>query len=113
MRSGDKRRAFCSPINIYSFPMKIIKYSLGIDIASKSMRCCLSSIDFDQTVSTIATRSFANTLAGFNSLDRWIRKYGHPTCPLVVTLEATGVYYEACALYLKKAAYHVSVVLPN
>lgn len=29
--------------------MKIIKYSLGIDMASKSMQCCLSSIDARHT----------------------------------------------------------------
>lgn len=94
--------------------MKIIKYSLGIDMASKSMQCCLSSIDAGQTVTTIATRSFANTLAGFTNLEKWIvNYYRQDECPLVITLEATGVYYEACALYLKRAGYRISVVLPN
>lgn len=92
----------------------IIKYSLGIDIASKTMECCLSSMDIGQTVTTIATRSFANTLAGFNGLNRWIGKHSRgDECPFVVVLEATGVYYEACALYLTNADYRVSVVLPN
>ena len=94
--------------------MKILKYSLGIDIASKSMQCCLASMDRSQMVTTIATRSFANSPAGFTKLEKWIAKYNFPReQPLVITLEATGVYYEACALYLKKAGYRVSVVLPN
>ena len=94
--------------------MKILKYSLGIDMASKSMQCCLASIDDSQIVTPIATRSFPNSPAGFTKLQKWIDKYYF--CrehPLVITLEATGVYYEACALYLKQAGYRVSVVLPN
>jgi len=94
--------------------MTLIKYSLGIDIASKTMQCCLSSIDIRQAVTIIATRSFPNTLAGFTKLDKWITAHcRQDEHPLVITLEATGVYYEACALYLKQAGYRVSVVLPN
>lgn len=28
-------------------------------------------------------------------------------------MEATGIYYEHCALYLYKAGYQVSIILPN
>lgn len=78
------------------------------------MQCCLSSMDRRQTVLTVATRSFPNIPAGFTKLEKWIDKYyPREEYPLVITLEATGVYYEACALYLHKAGYRVSVVLPN
>jgi len=78
------------------------------------MQCCLAAMDHRQAVTTIATRSFSNSPAGFTNLEKWIDKfYPHDEHPLVITLEATGVYYEACALYLKKAGYRVSVVLPN
>src|SRR5690606_14239469 len=36
-----------------------------------------------------------------------------PSVPLVVVMEATGIYYEQLAFYLFKSGYSVSVVLPN
>ena len=115
MRPGDKRRTFCwQPKPFIPSAMKILKYSLGIDMASKTMQCCLASMDRSQIVTTIATRSFPNTPSGFSHLEKWINKYySHEEYPLGIILEATGVYYEACALYLHKAGYRVSVVLPN
>lgn len=92
----------------------IIKYSLGIDIASKTMQCGLCSIDTEQKITMIASGKFSNTQAGFTKLAKWIRTYYRQReAPLVVTLEATGVYYEAYALYLKRAGFRVAVVLPN
>jgi transposase len=44
----------------------------------------------------------------------WINKHKKEReLPLSITIEATGVYFEACALFLFKAGYEVSVVLPN
>jgi transposase len=47
-------------------------------------------------------------------LDAWIKKYHkQKEIPLITAMEATGVYYENCALYLFGNGYSVSVVLPN
>jgi transposase len=113
MSKGD-RRCFLlvSYINLIYFRM--IKYSLGIDISSMENHACISSIDLNQTVKVIATSKFANSAAGFKALISWIEKYWkEKNIPFVVIMEATGVYYEECALHLFKAGYHVSVVLPN
>lgn len=92
----------------------LLKYALGIDVSSQSLQCCLSVIDIQQTVKVKATHSFSNSLTGFKQLDHWIKKhYKEKQVPLVIGLEATGVYYEACALYLFKAGYQLSVLLPN
>ena len=92
----------------------MVKYSLGIDMSFKSFHVCLSAIEHDQQVKVKASTSFSNNEEGFKLLEKWIVKhYKQTELPLVIVMEATGVYYEKCALYLHKAAYNVSVVLPN
>lgn len=92
----------------------MLKYSLGIDVSASSLACCISSIDEQQKVQVIATKNVANSPAGFKSLIGWAKKhYKNRQLPLVCLLEATGVYYENCALALSQAGLYVSVVLPN
>jgi transposase len=92
----------------------MIKYSLGIDISYKDFHVCMSVIEEHQQVKVKGSTKFPNTLTGFGNLKEWIKKY-HVVSnkPLVIVMEATGVYYEECALYLHKAGYYVSVILPN
>jgi len=92
----------------------MLKYSLGIDISKKDMHVCLSAIDQLQQVKVKASRKFANQQQGFKELLLWVNKNKREsTIPLVVVLEARGVYYESCALFLFKAGLPVSVLLPN
>lgn len=92
----------------------MIKYSIGIDISMKSFHVCLSSIDSMQQVKVNSSTTFSNNQKGFMALHEWIKKhYKQKEVPLVIILEATGVYYEQCAIYLFKAGYNLSVVLPN
>ncbi|MDF2854143.1 MAG: Transposase family protein [Sphingobacterium multivorum] len=92
----------------------MLKYSLGLDISSKEIHCCLSTIDSSQKVSIKGSRTIANTFKGFKDLEDWvIRHRKQKEIPLVICMEATGVYYENCAMYLSKAGFPVSVLLPN
>jgi transposase len=92
----------------------MLKYSIGLDISAKTIHACISTIDAAQKVTVKSSCKIDNTLAGFKDLDQWINKhYKQKDVPLVVTMEATGVYYENCALYLFKQGYSVSVLLPN
>jgi transposase len=92
----------------------MLKYSIGLDISSKSINACLSTIDNGQKVTVKTTHTFANSKAGLNSMDTWIRKNRKDqSIPLVICMEATGNYHESCALYLFEKGYSVSVVLPN
>lgn len=94
--------------------LTMLKYSLGIDVSASSLACCISSIDQQQQVQVISTKNVANSPAGFTSLTDWAKKHHkQKQLPLVCLLEATGVYYENCALALSKAGLYVSVVLPN
>ena len=87
---------------------------MGLDISAKTIYACISSIDAAQRVTVKSSCKIDNTLAGFKQLDQWVNKHHkQKDIPLVVNMEATGVYYENCALYLFKQGYSVSVLLPN
>jgi transposase len=92
----------------------MIKYALGIDISMKSFHVCLSSIDLVQHVKVKSSSSFTNNLSGFKLLQQWLQKnYADQSLPLVIVMEATGVYYEQCAMFLFKLGYQVAIILPN
>jgi transposase len=92
----------------------MLKYSIGLDISSKKINACLSVIDAAQKVSIKASTTFSNTTKGFAQFETWLLKhYKDKEIPLVICMEATGVYYEHCALYLSEKGYQVSVILPN
>jgi transposase len=92
----------------------LIKWSLGIDVGSKQIRCCLSTIDQAQKVKVKASRKFSNTAAGLAELLLWIKKhYKDTSVPLSIAMEASGVYYEGCALLLQREGFRVSVILPT
>lgn len=92
----------------------MLKYSLGLDISSKDIHCCLSVIDQLQHVKVKSSRKVTNSVSGFRNLDSWIKKnHKNIDVPLTICMEATGVYYENCALFLSDQGYQVSVILPN
>lgn len=92
----------------------MLKYSVGLDVSSKKIDGCFSVIDTMQKVTIKSTVVIANNRNGFKLLEEWIKKHHKgSTTPLVICMEATGVYYEPCALYLFEKKHRVSVVLPN
>jgi transposase len=79
----------------------MLKYCLGVDVSKKDLHCCLSLIDLTQRVSVKGSRTFSNNKEGFKGLRSWLQKQHKDTAiPLVVVMEATGVYYEQLAFYL-------------
>jgi len=92
----------------------MLKYCLGLDVSSKELYSCLSVIDYLQKVTVKSSSKFLNNANGFDSLVAWLVKHHkQKDVPLVVVMEATGVYYENVALFLHLKGYKVSVVLPN
>jgi transposase len=92
----------------------MLKYCVGIDVSKSDLQCCISVIDQLQKVTVKSSAKFANTQAGFLRLHQWIcTRHKNKAVPLVVVMEATGIYYEQIALYLSGQQYAVSVVLPN
>lgn len=91
-----------------------LKYSVGLDIASKKIDICMSVIDSNQKVKVVSSKSFLNTINGFKDMDLWIVKnQSQKDVPLVLCMEATGVYHENCALYFSEKKYKTSIILPN
>lgn len=91
-----------------------LKYSAGLDIASKKIDICMSVIDVNQKVTVVSSKSFLNTLNGFKDMHEWIVKnHKEKEVPLVLCMEATGVYHENCALYFSERKYKTSIILPN
>lgn len=91
-----------------------LKYSVGLDIASKKIDICISVIDNNQKVRVLSSKSFLNTLKGFKDMEGWIiRNHKEKDVQLVLCMEATGVYHENCALYFSERKYRTSIILPN
>ena len=91
-----------------------LKYCVGLDIAYKKIDICISVIDSNQRVSVLSSKSFLNILNGFKAIEDWIIKnHKEKAVPLVLCMEATGVYHENCALYFLERKYKTSFILPN
>jgi len=92
----------------------MLKYSVGLDVSSADIHACFSVIDSQQKVKVISSKVINNNSKGFEILTAWIEKSRKlKMLPLVIGMEATGIYHEECAYYLHDKSYAVSVVLPN
>lgn len=90
-----------------------LKYSVGLDVSSKKINACISIIDEKQKVAVKSSCVIANTIKGFESLKDWITKHKKEELPVVICMEATGIYHENCAYYLFEKGFEVSIILPN
>ena len=90
-----------------------LKYSVGLDVSSKKINACISVIDEKQKVVCKSSTLIANSLKGFATLEDWILKHKKEVLPVVICMEATGIYHENCAYYLYENGFDVSIILPN
>ena len=90
-----------------------LKYSVGLDVSSKKINACISVIDEKQRVICKSSTTICNTLKGFAALEDWIAKHKKEVIPIVICMEATGIYHENCAYYLYEKGFNVAIVLPN
>ena len=92
----------------------ILKYAIGVDISKQDFKVCFVCIYGDQQIKVIASRTFSNTKTGFIQFLGWITaKRKDKTVYLLIAMEATGVYYENLAFFLRDKDYDISVLLPN
>jgi transposase len=88
-----------------------MKFILGIDIASESFVASLvSNEQVSQTKSEAIT--FSNTTQGFADCQKWTELLGVIPTETRVVVEATGVYWEALALFFHQHQFTMSVVNP-
>eukprot|EP01035_Chromulina_nebulosa_P040431 gene40431-54679_t len=92
---------------------KVIKQVLGIDVAQKELVVCIGRMHDDLTPELYSHKVFANTAKGFLALQLWVKKMADPVIPVRYVMEATGVYHERFAYFLKDQGCGVSIVLPN
>ena len=90
-----------------------LKYSVGLDVSSKKIDACISVIDQRQRVIVKSSKKILNTKKGFEDLVAWILKHQKDSIPLVICMEATGIYHENCAYFLYEKGFTVSIILPN
>lgn len=92
---------------------KLLSQNLGVDVSKDTLDVAFSTIDMQQHVKVKASRKFANTIAGFNQLQKWMESKRVKDVELRILMEATGIYYEQIAWFLYEKEYAVSVVLPT
>lgn len=92
---------------------KVIKQVLGIDVAQKELVVCLGRMLEGLLIELHARKTFANTPKGFEALEQWVNKLAEDSLPVSYVMEATGVYHEPVAYFLKDRGQEVSIVTPN
>ena len=92
---------------------KVVRQVLGIDVAQKELVVCIGRMHDDLTSELFSHKTFANTAKGFLALQLWVKKMADPAIAVRYVMEATGVYHEKFAYFLKDQGYDVSIVLPN
>ena len=92
---------------------RVIKQVLGIDVAQKELVTCLGKLDDDLGVDLCTHKTFSNTVKGFELLVQWVNKHTEQTVSVRYVMEATGVYHESLAYFLRSKGLEVSIVLPN
>ena len=92
---------------------KMLKQVVGIDVAQNELVVCLGRVNEDLCSELYATKSFSNTLKGFESLQQWMGKLVDNQTPVRYVMEATGIYHEKLAYYLSEKGCTLTIVLPN
>jgi len=92
-------------------------YSLGVDISKDDFSACLQSYRLEsQSHQVISRKTFKNKPSGFKACLSWLARHTRKNpAPVRMTMEATGVYYEPLALFVREHHEHIhlSVVLPS
>jgi len=95
--------------------MKLIKKVIGIDISKDTFTTCLGSLDIECQQKVSKAFTFFNNQKGFEKFLKTSQKFidQDNTVSTWFIMEATGIYYENLAYFLKEKNYLLTVVLPN
>lgn len=92
---------------------RILKQAIGIDCAKDDFDASYGKYYEDSEVEITDRKKCSNNVQGFEKLDQFIAKASVKDIPLVIVMEATGVYHEKLACHLCDKGFNVSVVLPQ
>ncbi|MBC8375169.1 MAG: IS110 family transposase [FCB group bacterium] len=90
-----------------------IKQVIGIDISMDTFICRVGIITADQRTKVGSHQVFNNNNTGVRRFYKFALSQQIQDIPQYFLMEATGVYYETLAYFLKSQGAHVIVVLPN
>jgi len=93
--------------------MTPIKQVLGIDMSMDSFVVRVGTITPDQRTQIGPHKNFKNHTSGIKQFYKFALSQQIDGVPQYFLMEATGVYYETLAYYLKSQGARVIVVLPN
>ena len=93
--------------------MEIIKQVFGIDISMDSFVFRIGIIKSDQETEIGSHKEFKNNLQEIKQFFKYSQKQKLKGVTQYFLMEATGVYYETLAYFLKSKGTHVIVILPN
>jgi transposase len=82
---------------------------VGVDVGAETFAAALKR---DVQDAGEVREKLANTVEGFEELQRWLHDRGANKTSAVICLEATGVYGEALCYYLTSRGYRVAVESP-
>jgi len=93
--------------------LKPIKQVIGIDISMDTFVCRVGIITADQRTKVGPHKVFKNNITGIRQFHKFARSQQLEGVLQYFLMEATGVYHEALAYYLKSQGARVIVVQPN
>jgi transposase len=92
---------------------ELIKYAVGIEVSKDTLLSRFGSIDVEQNTNISNTKTFNNDAKGIESFYKNSRQHVKEDKPVIYVMEATGIYFENLAYYLKEQGERVVVILPN
>jgi transposase len=93
--------------------MKKVKQVVGIDVSKDTLAVCYGFSNESLITNYSKSTTFKNDLKGFNKMLDWVKELSDTDLNLCWIMEATGVYYENLAYFLKDKSHSVHVLLPN
>lgn len=89
------------------------KQVLGVDVAQKELVVTLGRMTDDLTVELYHHHVFSNQEKTFPVIIKWLKKHTVTEVNTQIVMEATGVYHQKFAYYLRENGYNICIVLPN
>ena len=93
--------------------MALLRQNSGIDISKDSFVAGYTTIDESHNIKQVRTKKFENNYRGFEEYLKWIDNQSTEDLEMNFSMEATGVYYEGLAYFLRERGKRVSVLLPH
>ena len=93
--------------------MKILKQSVGIDVAKNDFKVCLAQLDEQLNVAFRFQKAYDNNPRGVALFLKEVRRLFTEDVTVQFVVEASGVYHELLAHKIYQHGYNVSIILPT